>query len=260
MPHKFKRLCFILIDMEDTFIYGMNPVLEAIRAGAALMVYISGTRRQDVSLIEGLAAKSGVAVQRVGPSFFDAFPKGHQSVAAKVRKPALAGPEEMLDAAGRLGEPPLIVALDGVEDPRNLGAIMRSALALGSHGIIIPKRHGAGISPEAVKASAGAVWGLPVSVQPNIKYSLDELKEKGLLIVGAQVGGGVVPWQCDLGQPLVLVLGGEQAGLRRVVAQRCDYLLSVPMRAINSLNVSVSAGIFLYEIFRQRNSKKDRKT
>ncbi|MDA8327113.1 MAG: 23S rRNA (guanosine(2251)-2'-O)-methyltransferase RlmB [Nitrospiraceae bacterium] len=246
--------------MEKDMIYGVNPVLEALRAGVALKVFISGSRKEGVALIEELAGKRGAPVQRVGPSFFETFPKGHQSVAARVRWPALADAGQMLEAARAHGEPPLIVALDGVEDPRNLGAIMRSALALGAHGIIIPKRHGAGLSPEAVKASAGAAWGLPVSVQSNIKYSLDELKEKGLLICGAQVEGGIAPWQCDLSQPMALVLGAEQRGLRRVVAQRCDYLLSVPMRGINSLNVSVGAGILLFEILRQRNSKKDKKS
>ena len=248
--------------MENTLIYGVNPVLEAIRAGVAVKVFISLARKEDVGLIQGLAGKRGVPVERVGPSFFDAFPKGHQSVAARVRPVAQAEPEEMLEAAQKKGEQPLLIALDGVEDPRNLGAIMRSAAALGAHGIIIPKRHGAGLSPETIKTSAGAAWGLPVSVQPNIKYSLDKLRENGLLIFGAQApqaGAGILPWQADLSLPLVLVLGAEQTGLRRVVAQRCDAMLSIPMRGVNSLNVSVSAGIFLFEILRQRSSKKGKK-
>ena len=243
--------------METILIYGVNPVLEALGAGVVLEVFVAGTRKEGVSLIEGLAGQKGVAIKRVDPSFFAAFPKGHQSVAAKVRFASSADPEGMLAAAGRAGEPPLLVALDGVQDPRNLGAIMRSAAALGAHGMIIPKRHGAGLGSEAVKASAGAAWDLPVSIEPNIKYPLDRLKEKGLFILGAQAGGGVAPWQCDMTRPLVLVLGGEQKGIRKVIAERCDELLTVPMRGKkNSLNVSVSAGILLFEILRQRSAGK----
>ena len=242
--------------METILIYGVNPVLEALEAGVALEVFIAGTRKEDVSIIERLAGKSGIAVRRVGPSFFAALPKGHQSVAAKVKPAVHAGPEGMLAAAERLGELPLLVALDGVQDPRNLGAVMRSAAALGAHGIIIPKRHGAGLGAEAIKASAGAAWDLPVSAQPNIKYTLDRLKDEGLFVCGAQACGGVAPWECDMTRPLVLVLGGEEKGLRRVVSARCDELLTVPMRGRkNSLNVSVSAGILLFEVLRQRAAK-----
>ncbi len=236
-------------------IYGVNPVLEALKAGAVKKIFVSA-KREDIPRIIGMAGQRGVPVERVAPSFFEALPKGHQSVAAKVREKSFAGIGEMLDAAERLAEPPLLIALDGVEDPRNLGAIMRSALALGAHGIIIGKHRQAGLTPEAFKASAGAAWSLPVSQEPNIKYALDQLKEKGLLVVGTIAGEGIAPWEADLKPPLVLALGGEGAGLRRVVSERCDHLLSIPMRGVESLNVSVSAGIFLSEILRQRSSKK----
>lgn len=243
--------------MENTLIYGVNPVLEALGAGVVLEVYIAGTRREDVSRMEDLAGRRGVPVKRVAPTFFAAFPKGHQSIAARVRPlKTLTDPGPMLEAARRLGEPPLLVALDSVQDPRNLGAVMRSAAAMGAHGIIIPKRRGAGLGAEAIKTSAGAAWGLPVSVQPNIKYSLDKLKEEGLFVYGAQASGGVAPWKCDFSPPLVLVLGGEESGLRRVIAQRCDRLVTIPLRGVNSLNVSVSAGILLFEILRQRSAGK----
>ena len=240
---------------DGMLVYGVNPVMEALKAGAVKKIFVSA-KRQDIPDILGLAAKLGVPVERVAPSFFEALPKGHQAVAAKVREKSFAGTGEMLDAAVRLGETPLLVALDGVEDPRNLGAIMRSALALGAHGIIIGKHRQSGLTPEAFKASAGAAWSLPVSREANIKYALDLLKEKGLVIAGTIAGSGMAPWQADLREPLVLVLGGEGAGLRRVVAERCDYLLSIPMRGLDSLNVSVSAGIILSEVLRQRSSKK----
>ncbi len=236
-------------------IYGVNPVMEALRAGAVTKIFVSA-KREDIPHILSLARERGVPVDRVAPSFFEALPKGHQSVAAKVREKSFMGTGEMLEAAAKVGEPPLLVALDGVEDPRNLGAIMRSALALGAHGIIIGKHRQSGLTPEAFKASAGAAWSLPVSREANIKYALDMLKENGLVVAGTAAGVGVAPWEADLRVPLVLVLGGEGAGLRRVVTERCDYLLSVPVRGVESLNVSVSAGIFLSEVLRQRSSKK----
>lgn len=249
-----KQKCYPrLMERNGALIYGVNPVLEALKAGVVIKVFVSANR-DDAPGIASLAGKRGVPVERVSPSFFDALPKGHQSVAAKVREKTFAGIEDMLEAAKKNGEPPLLVALDGVEDPRNMGAIMRSALALGAHGIIIGKHRQAGLTPEAYKASAGAAWSLPVSQESNIKYALDQLKEEGLFIAGTSSAEGIAPWDADLTAPLVLVLGGEGAGLRRVVAERCDYLLSIPMRGVGSLNVSVSAGIFLSEILRQRSS------
>ena len=240
--------------MEKVLIYGVNPVIEALKAGAAVRVFVSA-KREEMSQILSLAGERGVPVERVNPSFFETFPKGHQSVAAKVREKSISSIGEMLDAAARLGEQPLLIALDGVEDPRNLGAIMRSALALGAHGIIIGKHRQSGLTPEVFKASAGAAWSLPAAREANIKYALDQLKERGLVIAGTSAGAGVAPWVADLRVPLVLVLGSEGAGLRRVVSGRCDYLMSIPVRGVGSLNVSVSAGIFLSEILRQRSSK-----
>ncbi len=236
-------------------IYGVNPVLEALRAGVVKRVFVSA-KREEAAQILSIAGRQGVPVERVAPSFFEALPKGHQSVAARVREKAFESPGEMVSAARGRGELPLLVALDGVEDPRNLGAIMRSALALGAHGIIIGKHRQSGLTPEAFKASAGAAWSLPVSREANIKYALDQLKEMGLVVAGASLAGGMAPWEADLRVPLVLVFGSEGAGLRRVVEERCDYLLSIPMRGVDSLNVSVSAGIFLSEVLRQRSGKR----
>ena len=176
----------------DMLIYGVNPVLEALRARAVIKIFVSA-KREDIPHILSLARERGVPVDRVAPSFFEALPKGHQSVAAKVREKSFMGTGEMLEAAAKVGEPPLLVALDGVEDPRNLGAIMRSALALGAHGIIIGKHRQSGLTPEAFKASAGAAWSLPVSREANIKYALDMLKENGLVVAGTAAGVGVAP-------------------------------------------------------------------
>lgn len=245
------------LTMEKNMVYGFNPVLEAVRSGRAVKVFVSTGRKQGLEGLFDEAEAAGVPVERVPAQFFERLPKGHQSVAARVREKKLADIGEMLESASRKGELPLLVALDGVEDPRNLGAIMRSALAAGAHGIIVQKHRSAALGPEAYKASAGAAEFLPVSVCSNIKYALDELRDKGLLVAGAEAGGRMRPWDADLAVPLVLVMGGEDTGLRDVVAKRCDCILSLPlMGRISSLNVSVSAGVFLFEILRQRMSKK----
>jgi 23S rRNA (guanosine2251-2'-O)-methyltransferase len=238
-------------------IYGFNPVMEALRVGAASRVYVAGGRRERLSDILGEARRRGAEVETVPESFFDRFPKGHQSIAARVREKAEAGLEDMLEAARREGEAPFLVALDGIEDPRNLGAIIRTAHEAGVHGIVVQRHRQAEMGPEVFKTSAGAAWHMPVSVHSNIKYAIDELKEKGLLIVGAEAGGRLAPWEMDLSVPVVLVLGGEDAGIRKVVKERCDRILSLPLRGFTgSLNVSVAAGVFIFEILRQRTRKK----
>lgn len=240
--------------MKGLMIYGFHPVLEALRTGNALRLFIpSGGAKERLGLLLGEAQGRGVGVERVEAAFFAHMPKGHQSVAALAREKQFAELDELLGAARMKGEPALLVAADGIEDPRNLGAIMRSALAAGAHGMILQKHRCPPIGPELFKASAGAAWHLPVSMHSNIKYALDRLADEGLLILGAESGVGIPPWQAELARPLVLVLGGEDTGMRKVVRQRCDLMLSLPMApGISSLNVSVAAGVFLFEILRQR--------
>jgi len=234
-------------------IYGINAVLEALKAGAAKKVLIGEGRREKLSLLLKEAGNRGVPVEYVKTDFFVRLPKGHQSVGARVAEKSPASVEEMLEAARKKGEVPFLIALDGVEDPRNLGGIMRSALSAGVHGIIIQKHRQAGLGPEVYNASAGAAWHLPVAVEANIKYALDELKESGFLIAGAETGGHLAPWDVDMRGPLLLIFGGEDAGIRKIIKERCDFILSLPLRGeIGSLNVSVSAGVFIFEVLRQR--------
>jgi len=240
-------------EISPQFIYGINSVLEALRAGKAKKVFIGEGRREKVSLLLKEAGKKGVPVEYVKPDFFVRFPKGHQSVAARVKEKEFASLEELLEIAEEKGEIPFFVALDGVEDPRNLGGIMRTALAAGVHGLIIQKHRQAGLGPEVYKASAGAAWHLPVVVEANIKYAVDELKKRGFSIVGAEAGSSLAPWDVDLGGPLLLIFGGEDTGIRKVVKERCDHMASLPLKGeIDSLNVSAAAGAFIFEAVRQR--------
>ncbi|MDA8155817.1 MAG: 23S rRNA (guanosine(2251)-2'-O)-methyltransferase RlmB [Actinomycetota bacterium] len=243
-------------DNKKDLVYGFNPVLEAVRSGRALKVLVSTARREGLETLVAEASSRGIPVEKTAPAFFEPLAKGHQSVAAITGALKEATLEDMLQAAQNRGEPPLVLALDGVEDPRNLGGIMRSALAAGAHGLIMEKHRSPGLIPEVFKSSAGAAEYLPISVQPNIKYSIDELRDQGILVVGAEAGDHPAPWQAGLSGPLALVLGGEASGIRRIVAARCDLMVSIPLSGpVSSLNVSVAAGVILFEIKRQRSSK-----
>jgi 23S rRNA (guanosine2251-2'-O)-methyltransferase len=236
-------------------IYGMNSILEAVRAGAAKKIFIGEGRREKIALLLKEAEKSRVPVEYVKPDFFLRLPKGHQSVAARAGEKKFSTLEKVLEIPEKKGETGFLLALDGVEDPRNLGAIMRTALAAGVHGLIIQKHRQAGLGPDAFKASAGAAWRLPVVMEANIKYAVDELKERGFLIIGAEAGSPLRPWDISMKGPILIILGGEDQGLRKIIKERCDYIISLPlMGEIASLNVSVTAGALVFECVRQRQS------
>ena len=201
-------------------------------------------------------ALRGIRVTREDRSFFDSrFPKGHQGIAALLPRREYAEIEDLFDMPARVREVPLFLALDCLEDPRNLGAILRVADAAGVHGIILQAHRSATLGPEAVKASAGASEYVPVSVVPNIKYAIREARARGMTVVGADAGAGRSVWELDLRGPLVVVVGSEGVGLRRTVKEACDVLCSIPMRGrVNSLNASVAAGLVIFEAIRQRQS------
>ncbi len=164
--------------------------------------------------------------------------------------------DDILQIPSQQGQAPLFLVLDGVEDPRNLGAILRTAEAAGVHGVIIPERRAAGLTETVAKAAAGALEYVPVVKVVNIVNTLEELKKAGVWVAGAEAGGDALYWDADFVRPTALVLGGEDKGVRRLVRERCDYLLSLPlMGKISSLNVSVAAGVLLYEVLRQRRRK-----
>ncbi|VCU54025.1 Uncharacterized tRNA/rRNA methyltransferase Rv3579c [Thermus thermophilus] len=229
------------------WIYGRNPVLEALRAGRARRVLVArGVEGWLLKELERLGAPYTL-VPRIE---LDTLLRTthHQGIAAEVEDPTYASLEDALRLAASRKEPPLLVALDGVTDPRNYGAMIRSALALGAHGVVSEERRAAPLSPLALKASAGAALKLPVVKVKNLPRTLKALKEEGLWVYGLDVRGEKAPWELDYARPLVLVVGSEGEGMRRLVRETCDELFRIPIREeAESLNASVALGIALYQ-------------
>jgi 23S rRNA (guanosine2251-2'-O)-methyltransferase len=239
----------------EEWVYGLNPVLEAIKSGRQVKsVFLSRSRREGIPGIEQEIRSRGIALKKTDQFFFDSrFPKGHQGIAAVVAPREYADFDRMLDIPLKKNELPFFLVIDCVEDPRNFGAILRTADAGGVHGVVIQSHRSATLVPEAVKASAGAAEHVPVAMVSNIKHAMKNMKEMGLLVVGAEAGMDRTVWDFDLAVPLALVIGSEGKGLRKTVKDDCDVLASLPMRGkVNSLNVSVAAGIMIYEIIHQR--------
>jgi 23S rRNA (guanosine2251-2'-O)-methyltransferase len=233
-------------------IYGINPVMEALQAGRVTALRVadkSGTRLQQLF---ALAAQRGVAVRRVPLEALDRDARGgvHQGVVADAEDPRAYSLEELVRGARG---PALLLVLDGIEDPQNLGAILRTADAAGVDGVVVQNRRSAALGGAAAKASAGAVAHTRLAEVVNIARTLDELKELGVWTVGL-AGEATTPYvSIDFSLPTALVLGAEGAGLRRLVREKCDFLVSIPMHGqLNSLNVSVAAGVALFEAVRQR--------
>ncbi len=231
--------------------FGIEPVKEALNAGRSLeALWLSRGDQAATRSLLAVAKERGVRVQEVARAVLErkARTTKTQGVLAFVREglPTYASIEEILLRAEEAGEAPLVVALDGVEDPRNLGAVIRSAHAFGAHGVVIPKHRAAGLTPSAVKASAGAAEHLPVARVTNIRTALSDFRDAGLEATAAMLDGVPLP-QARLNGPRVLVLGSEGAGVRPSVAEACDQRVTIPLgRPFDSLNVSVAAGILLY--------------
>ena len=181
----------------------------------------------------------------------------HQGVIAVASAREYSTLDDILQIPEKQGKAPLFLILDGVEDPRNFGAILRTAEAAGVHGVIIPERRAAGLTETVAKAAAGALEYVSVAKVVNISNTIEALKKAGVWIVGAEAGGDMVYWDADFARPTAIVLGGEDKGVRRLVREHCDYLVSLPLMGnISSLNVSVAAGVLLYEVLRQRRERK----
>lgn len=239
----------------EEWLYGLNPVLEALRAGRKIeAVFLYGERHKGTAEIRRLAEAGHIPVILEGQAFFDGrFPKGHQGVAAKVFAKLYIPFEELIEIPGRKKETPFFLVIDLIEDPRNLGAIARSAEAGGVHGIVLQKYRAVGLSPAVYRTSSGALEYIPVAEMPNIKNAIREFKGHNITIVGGEAGSGLTPWEADLSCPIALVIGSEGRGLRKTVREMCDLLVSLPILGrVNSLNVSVAAGILIYEVLRQR--------
>jgi 23S rRNA (guanosine2251-2'-O)-methyltransferase len=248
--------------MQRDKIFGVKPVIEVLRAGRPVQrVLIAEQRTSDreVREIMRLARGGGIEVRMTTRDALDREAPNalHQGVLAIVAVRGYAALDDILKIPDQKKQSPLFLVLDGVEDPRNLGAILRTAEVAGVHGVIIPERRAAGLTETAAKTAAGAVEYVPVVKVVNIVNTLEDLKKSGIWIAGADAGGDLVYWDADFIRPTAIILGGEGKGIRRLVREHCDYLVSLPlMGRINSLNVSVASGALLYEVLRQRRGKK----
>lgn len=244
--------------MENSqYIIGRNAVIEALKSGRDIdsILIARGNRTGSVNVIIKKAGERGIAVKEVSPLKLESLCPGEnaQGVAAVAASAGYVSLETLFENAQKRGEPPFFVIADEIEDPHNLGAIIRTADAAGVHGIIIPKHRAVGLTYAVGKASAGAVEYVPVAKVTNLSQCIDTLKERGVWIYGADMGGN--NWrETDLKGPCAIVIGSEGFGISRLLKEKCDFLISLPMRGrINSLNASVAAGIILFEASAQRN-------
>jgi len=236
-------------------IYGINPVLEALRAGRVTLVRVSERHDDRLRALLQAAAAQRVRVEHVTSDVLTRQARGgvHQGVVADLHERQEFSVEELVRDAASI---PLIVVLDGVEDPHNVGAILRTADAAGADGVVIQSRRAAALDGAAAKASAGAVAHMRVAEVVNIARALDELKALGVWTVGLAADSDTRYDSLDLTGPTAIVLGAEGSGLRRLVREKCDFLAAIPMRGhVGSLNVSVAAGVMLFESVRQRLSQ-----
>lgn len=245
------------------WIAGRNPVVEALRAGVPVTtLYVAEGTERDGRLREAfkLSAESGVSLMEVTRRELDRLTgvDTHQGLAAKIPAYEYAHPDELLERAAEQGEPALIVALDSVTDPRNLGAIVRSASGFGAHGVLVPERRAAGMTAAAWKTSAGAAARLPVAQAVNLVRQLKEYQDAGCMVVGLAADGDLTLEELTAPDgladgPLVVVVGAEGGGLGRLVSQTCDQLVSIPMaNQLESLNAGVAASVTLYAVARAR--------
>jgi 23S rRNA (guanosine2251-2'-O)-methyltransferase len=239
-------------------IEGRRAVLEALRAGSDIRQLIMvegielGAQLQEIVM---LAAEADIEVLAVSRKELEAQSqtKKSQGVVAVVPDPLYHDPEDLMLGAENGDKAPLLVMLDGIQDPHNLGAIARTANAAGAHGIIIPERRAVGITAGAVRASAGALEHIKVSKVTNLNRTIEKMKELGMMVIGLDAEGDVEYTEADFSGPVVIVIGAEGEGLSRLVRENCDQIASIPMVGeLSSLNASVSAALVLYEAFRQR--------
>ena len=237
-------------------IEGRNAVLEAFRSGKCVdkLFILDGCQDGPVRTIAREARKTDTIINYVSKERLDQLSetRAHQGVIAQVAAYEYSTVDEILARAEEKGEAPFLILLDNVEDPHNLGAIIRTANLAGAHGVIIPKRRAVGLTSTVAKTSAGAINYTPVAKVTNIVRTIEELKEKGIWFVCADMGGEIM-YDLDLTGPMGLVIGNEGEGVSRLVREACDFTASIPMKGdIDSLNASVAAGVLAYEIVRQR--------
>lgn len=245
-------------EKKTDMIIGRNPVAEALKSGREMeRILIQKGAGGSVGKILSMAKEQGVILQYEEKEFLDRKAGGgrHQGVIAFVSAHEYAGVEDMLALAEQRGEPPFLIVLDELEDPHNLGAVMRTAECAGAHGVIISRRRAGGLTETVARTSAGAVEYLPCARVTNIPRTLDELKKEGIWVYACDMDGETY-WKQDLTGPVALVIGSEGRGISRLVREKCDFAVSIPMVGkITSLNASNAAAILMYEVRKQRDGK-----
>lgn len=243
--------------MASDYIIGKNPVIEALKSERDInKIWIAdGSNRGQMNQITSLAKEENVLVQFVPKKKIDQMVEGnHQGVVAQVAAYEYAEVDDILAAAQKRNEAPFIILLDELEDPHNLGSILRTADAVGAHGVIIPKRRAVGLTATVAKASTGAIEYIPVARVTNLARTIDELKDRGVWIVGTDAKGKEDYRNMDGKMPIGLIIGSEGKGIGRLVKEKCDFLLRLPMQGkVTSLNASVAASLLMYEVYRKRN-------
>lgn len=248
----------------NNIICGRNPVLEALRSGREIdrLFVAHGTGGGSVTAIIAKCRTKGILIKEISPQKLDYYCGGanHQGVAVMFASQEYATVEDMFALAETRGEKPFLIICDEIEDPHNLGAIIRTAEATGVHGVIIPERRSASLNATVAKAACGALEYVPVARVTNIANTIDALKQRGVWVFGADMDGDDYT-RTDFDAPCALVIGNEGKGIGALTAKKCDAIISLPMCGkINSLNASVAAGILMYEVVRSRNAdKKPRK-
>lgn len=247
-------------DINENIVEGRNPVIEALKSGRTIeKVFVAkGTVEGSLKMIISMAKDKGIVISEVERKKLDdmSTTHSHQGVIAIASPFVYSTVEEIIDFAKQKEEDPFVVILDEIEDPHNLGSIIRSANVCGAHGVVIPKRRSALVTATVSKASAGAVEYTKVAKVTNINQTIKELKDKGLWVIGTDMDGEVC-YNSNLKGPIAIVIGSEGKGISRLVGENCDGVVRIPMKGeINSLNASVAAGIIMYEVVRQRGSSK----
>ncbi len=245
-----------MMEYEEYTVEGRNAVIEAIRAKRPIdrLFILDGSNDGPISTIKREAKKNDIFVRFVDKESLDRMSTTghHQGVIAKCAAYEYAQVSDILDNARNKGEDPFIVLLDNIEDPHNLGAIVRSANLAGAHGVIIPKNRAVGLTATVARTSAGALNYTPVAKVTNLARTIDDLKKQGIWFACADMDGDEM-YGCNLTGPIGLVIGSEGEGVGRLVKEKCDYVVSIPMKGdIDSLNASVAAGVLMYEVVRQR--------
>lgn len=242
--------------MSEDYIIGRNPVLEAIKSERDVnkILIAEGSQKGQMQQIIGMAKERNILIQFVPKKKIDGLVEGnHQGVVAQVAAYQYAELDDLFKEAEQRNEAPFFILLDEIEDPHNLGSIMRTADAVGAHGIIIPKRRAVGLTATVAKASTGAIEYIPVVRVTNMARTIDELKERGVWIAGTDAKGKEDFRTFDGSIPLALVIGSEGKGMGRLIRDKCDFLIRLPMKGkVTSLNASVAAALLMYEVFRKR--------